>query len=68
MTTLAFLLGFLCGVATLMVIALYFSHRAKPKTDATPTCHAIGLGGNDPLEPYAARQLREIFTKYEGTA
>ena len=37
MTTLVFLLGFLCGAAALMAIALHFSRKAKPKQSETPT-------------------------------
>jgi hypothetical protein len=60
---LAFLLGFVAGVVTLALVALRIN-LSKPQAEA-PRFHAVGLGGADPLEPYAAYQMREIFRKLE---
>jgi hypothetical protein len=68
---MGFLLGYLCGIATLAVFAWYLSRTAQSKPEATDkrTVSALGMdmSGKSPHLPTLHEQLA-IFKQTDGRA
>jgi hypothetical protein len=65
------LIGYIAGIFSLAVFALYFSRatKARPQDSNKRSIAAIGAGGHGiTMESYQARMLESVLRHYEGQA
>jgi xanthosine utilization system XapX-like protein len=59
-----FFLGVVCGIAIVILYALYLAARKPKEAPATPTCNVIGLGGSSVTDLDAA-WVKRILTQID---